>query len=267
MTTNLSLELAWEGRKVRMVGTPERPEWIAKDVCRVLGLHNSAQALADAFVSPHEKGISRTDTLGGPQEVTTVNESGLWKMVFRSRKPSAQRFRAWLAVDVLPSIRKHGCYPPPPEGALVPIDTLNLRDIRQLAPIALQLTMIVEEITAALEEKTRQLALAAPKAECHDRLSGAEGATCIMDAGRVLGQRPRVFAARLVADKILFHASDGTLEPYAEYLARGYFRLRVITVVPGEKEKLVRQTLVTPLGLQWLASRYPGESRSEALVQ
>ena len=52
-------------------------------------------------------------TPSGIQEVVTVTEKGLYRLIHRSDKPQAERFRDWVFGEVLPSIRKHGCYPPP----------------------------------------------------------------------------------------------------------------------------------------------------------
>ena len=49
-------------------------------------------------------------TLGGAQRLSIVNESGLYSLVFQSRKPNAKAFRKWITGTVLPSIRKHGGY-------------------------------------------------------------------------------------------------------------------------------------------------------------
>ena len=57
-----------------------------------------------------DKGVSSTYTLGGKQQVTTVNESGLYDVIFQSRKPEAKRFRRWVTNEVLPAIRKTGAY-------------------------------------------------------------------------------------------------------------------------------------------------------------
>jgi anti-repressor protein len=243
--TDLALTLNWEGHRVRMAGTPERPEWVAKDVCRVLLLRNTSQALADAGVTEAEKGISRTDTPGGPQDLTTVTESALWKMVMTSRKPGAMRFKAWLASDVVPCIRKHGLYPAPPERSALP--PLDLHDIRQLAPLALQLAHLVQE-------QQQQLTEQAPKVEGYDRLAAARGHYSLMDAGRILGRKPLLFVRQLLADGLLFRGGDGTPEPAHEYRERGFFRVRSIV---DDEQHTRRQTLVTPTGLQWLAGRYP----------
>lgn len=50
------------------------------------------------------------DTLGGKQQFTAANESGLYHLIFQSRKPEAKKFRKWVTAEVLPSIRKTGRY-------------------------------------------------------------------------------------------------------------------------------------------------------------
>lgn len=60
-----------------------------------------------------EKGAHIVRTPGGEQEVTIINESGLYSLILRSRKPSAKRFKKWVTSEVLPSIRKTGRYVAP----------------------------------------------------------------------------------------------------------------------------------------------------------
>jgi prophage antirepressor-like protein len=105
------LDLTFEGHTVRFVGTPEKPEWIAADICKVLEIANPHSSLA--LLDDDEKGIHSMDTLRGKQRLVTVYESGLYSILFTSTKPAAKRFRKWVTGEVLPSIRKHGIYPPP----------------------------------------------------------------------------------------------------------------------------------------------------------
>lgn len=105
------MTLDFEGAVIRVVGTPESPEWVVDDLCKVLQIKNASQAAQR--VPPLEKGICIIDTLGGPQKLTTVKEPGLYRLIAKGRTAQAERFRTWLFNDVLPSIRKHGCYPPP----------------------------------------------------------------------------------------------------------------------------------------------------------
>ena len=74
-----------------MVGTSERPEWIAADVCDVLGIEQPQHVLRRFTQS--EKGVSTVHTPGGPQQMLTVTEPGLYRLIFKSRKPEAEAFR------------------------------------------------------------------------------------------------------------------------------------------------------------------------------
>ncbi len=109
------MNLTFEGRRVRFVGTADIPEWIAQDVGDVLGIENVSRALAD--FDEDEKGIRIVYTLGGKQRLLTVYESGLYRLIFKSRKPEAKRFQKWVLGEVLPSIRKYGTYPPPEKSS------------------------------------------------------------------------------------------------------------------------------------------------------
>ncbi|MBR1734746.1 MAG: phage antirepressor [Alphaproteobacteria bacterium] len=98
----------YENTKVRTVVKDDEIWWVLKDVCDVLGLSNSrkvAERLDD-----DEKGVTLSDTLGGTQKTTIINESGLYKVILRSDKPEAKKFMNWVTHEVLPSIRKHGAY-------------------------------------------------------------------------------------------------------------------------------------------------------------
>jgi len=83
-----------------------RPWFIAADVCRSLGLNRTAVRRLD----DDEKGVRTMHTNGGPQSVGVINESGLYALIFSSRKESAKRFKKWVTDIVLPSIRNHGGY-------------------------------------------------------------------------------------------------------------------------------------------------------------
>ena len=67
-----------------------------------------------------EKGVISNDTPGGMQEVTIINESGLYSLVLGSRKPEAKKFRKWVTSEVLPAIRKTGRYEAPIAVAAAP---------------------------------------------------------------------------------------------------------------------------------------------------
>lgn len=93
---------------VRVVMRDGEPWFVAKDVCDVLGYSNSRMALER--LDDDEKGVSTIYTHGGPQEMSVVNEPGLYSLILTSRKPEARQFKRWVTHEVLPSIRKTGKY-------------------------------------------------------------------------------------------------------------------------------------------------------------
>lgn len=89
------------------------PWFVAKDVCRVLGIANSNDAVS-RLDEDEKAGVGITDLSSNGVEqkrsFAIVSESGLYALVFRSNKPEAKAFRKWVTSEVLPSIRKTGRY-------------------------------------------------------------------------------------------------------------------------------------------------------------
>lgn len=91
--------------------------WVAYDICSVLGVNNTSQAIST--LDDDEKstliineGLVKqglSDNLPGTN-LNIVSESGLYALLFKSRKPEARRFRKWVTSEVIPSIRKNGYY-------------------------------------------------------------------------------------------------------------------------------------------------------------
>lgn len=92
--------------------------FVAKDVCDVLGIANSRDAVSR--LDDDEKGVATADTLGGSQGLATINESGLYALILTSRKPEAKRFRKWITSDVIPKIRQTGSYSLPGQAKGIP---------------------------------------------------------------------------------------------------------------------------------------------------
>lgn len=83
--------------------------FVAKDVCKVLGISNHKDAVS-RLDDDERWGVGITDPLGGTQRMSAVSESGLYHLVFQSRKPEARRFRRWVTMEVLPEIRRTGSF-------------------------------------------------------------------------------------------------------------------------------------------------------------
>lgn len=81
---------------------------VGTDVCKALGYRDAENGLRN--LDDDEKGTHIVRTAGGDQNLLIINESGLYSLILRSRKPEAKRFKKWVTSEVLPSIRKTGAY-------------------------------------------------------------------------------------------------------------------------------------------------------------
>lgn len=103
---SLPIQYAFEGHEVRVLMIQGEPWFVAADVLSAMLLDRKALERLDA----DEKGVNSIHTLGGSQEMTVINEPGLYSLVLGSRKAEAKRFKRWVTHEVLPALRKHGAY-------------------------------------------------------------------------------------------------------------------------------------------------------------
>lgn len=95
--------------EVRSLNIGGEPWFVGKDVADILGYTNSRKAIND-HVDNEDKGVTKCDTLGGKQDLTIINESGLYSLILSSKLPTAKSFKRWVTSEVLPAIRKTGTY-------------------------------------------------------------------------------------------------------------------------------------------------------------
>ena len=94
---------------VRTLVINGEPYFVGKDVATILGYSNPRDAISK-HVDDEDKGVAKYDTLGGVQDLTMINESGLYSLILSSKMPTAKKFKHWVTSEVLPSIRKTGSY-------------------------------------------------------------------------------------------------------------------------------------------------------------
>ena len=100
---------SFENCTIRAVSKDGEAWFVAEDVCSVLGLTNPSMALKALDDDEYSKFNLGNSGRGNPN-VNIINESGLYALILRSRKPEAKRFRKWVTSEVLPAIRKTGSY-------------------------------------------------------------------------------------------------------------------------------------------------------------
>lgn len=95
--------------RIRTFDVNGNPWFVGRDVAVALGYKETAKAVREK-VDIEDKGVSEIDTPGGKQQITIINESGLYSLIMSSKLPSAKQFKRWITSEVLPSIRKTGGY-------------------------------------------------------------------------------------------------------------------------------------------------------------
>ena len=178
-----------------------QPWFVAADVCAALDLPETHKAIAR--LDDDEKGRNSIPTPGGLQEMSVVNESGLYNLVLGSRKPEAKRFKRWITHEVLPSIRKTGAYASPMSVTALPAPTQDrvtallligeavarVPGVKHGVAMAATLTCIHENTGLAIETMRRAL-------PTNDEPIAAMNPTKL---GQHLGMAARSVNARLAA--------------------------------------------------------------------
>lgn len=100
---------SFNGAQVRTFSTAEHPLFVASDVCAVLEIGKVRDAVARLPMSCKGAPVVVDGSLG-PREHATLTEAGVYRLIFKSRKPQAEAFQAWVTDEVLPQIRRTGSY-------------------------------------------------------------------------------------------------------------------------------------------------------------
>jgi prophage antirepressor-like protein len=104
----------YEQNEIRTVNIDGELWFVLKDVCDVLDIANSRDT-ADRLDDDEKNTVAINDGIPGNPNKTIINESGLYSVILLSRKPEAKSFKRWVTHDVLPQIRKTGCFKLPKE--------------------------------------------------------------------------------------------------------------------------------------------------------
>lgn len=205
-----------------------------KDVCAILGIGNNR--MASDRLDTDEKGVSQIDTLGGKQEMTVINESGLYNVILRSDKPEAKPFRKWVTSEVLPSIRKTG-------GYIAGQENLTPEELMAKALMVAQKTLAERE--ARIADLTVQNQIMQPKASYFDELVERGTLTNFRETAKQLCIPPKRFVAFLMEKKYVYRDKRGKLLPY-EAKNDGLFELK--ESYNDKTQWSGTQTLITPKG-------------------
>lgn len=184
---------------IRTAGTEDEPLFCALDVAKALGYSKPAKAIID-----HCKGVTvlETPTSGGIQQVKFIKESEVYRLIFKSNAPNAEKFNSWLAEEVLPSIRKTGGYmvstPEMSDAEIMAraLDIAHATIARRDERIAEQ-ELLIEQKDARLELQQKELKVAAPKVTFYDNAMQSANTMTTTQVAKSIGMEANTLNRKL----------------------------------------------------------------------
>ena len=177
MSNEIQIFESEQFEKIRVLEIDGEPWFVAKDVAIALEHANPERAIR-LHVNQKDRSVTETVTEAGRRNVTIINESGLYALIFSSRTEKARAFTSWVTSEVLPTIRRHGAY--------MTKDTLEkaLLDphyLKQLAERLIEEQERADRAEAMVEEQKKEIAELAPKANYCDVVLDAENVVSIIE--------------------------------------------------------------------------------------
>ena len=213
------------------------------DICRALDLRNPRKVVNDL-----PKGVTNSYPLltnGGLQNITFVNESGLYRTIFKSRKEKALEFQDWVCSEVIPSIRKHGAY----------ITEDVLKDDKKLN----------EAIQAIREQYKEKIDFADAFLASEDSAYIAVFADYLTKNGVKMG-RNQLFKWFKDKKVLVMHGDD--YFPSARYMKMGLFDLEASTISKGNGKKKISHTVkITPKGMKYFMEKIQANKANKTQKQ
>ena len=233
--------------KVRTIVIDNEPWFVGKDVAAALGYSNVRDALAKHVDEEDKNTVAIRDGIQGNPNMTAINESGVYSLVFSSKLPTAKAFKRWVTHEVLPAIRKTGSYHA--SGSYMIDD-----------PIERARAWIREQ------EERKQLAAAnaamQPKALFADAVSASETSILIGGLAKLIKQNGVDIGQKRLFDWLREHGfliKNGTDKnmPTQRAMERGLFEVKEGSFVDGNGvNRITRTTKVTGKGQIYFVNRF-----------
>ena len=250
MSNELTVFENTEFGSVRTLVINGEPYFVGKDIALILGYAKPRNAIAAHVDEEEKKDAPIQGNLGGTQEMTVINESGLYSLILSSKLPKAKEFKRWVTSEVLPSIRKHGAYA---------VDEL-LNDPE----------FAIKTFTALKEERERskrlseQIEADKPKVIFADSVSAAKSSILIGDLAKILKQngvdigQKRLFGW-LRDNGYLIKGGSSKNMPTQKAAEMGLFEVKVSTVNnPDGSIRETKTTKVTGKGQVYFVNKFLG---------
>lgn len=239
---------------IRTVNIDGEPWFVGKDVAEALGYSNSRKALAD-HVHYDDKGVTKCDTLGGKQDLTVINESGLYALIFGSKLESAKRFKHWVTSEVLPAIYHNGGYIQGQE---------NLSDTELMAKAILVAQKTIEQKNQIIEQQKEKIEQDRPKTIFADAVSASETSILVGDLAKLICQNGYQIGQKRLFEWLrqngyLMKCGSSRSMPTQRYLEQGLFEVKESNVQnPDGSIRITRTTKITGRGQLYFVNKFLG---------
>ena len=199
-----------------MLDEKGQPWFVGKDVAEMLGYKKSRNALMAHVDADDKKDALIQGPLGGPQNMTIINESGLYSLVLASKLPQAKAFKRWVTAEVLPQIRKTGGYIP-----------LKDKEGRVLSDLEI-MCRAMQIMKNSMEQKEQLIANLQPKAEYCDEVLDSVDCLTMTQVAKGMGLTVHDLTTKLLQNNIIYEQS-GQYMLYAPYARKGLAASRTHT--------------------------------------
>ena len=237
---------------VRTITKDNEPMFCLADVCKALDITH----VTDVKSRLKQDGVGTSeviDSLGRKQTATFINESNLYKVIFQSRKPSAEKFTDWVTSEVLPSIRKNG-------GYIAGQETLS--DEELMAKALLVANNKIKERDAIIERQQAKIEADKPKTIFADAVSTSRTSILIGDLAKLICQngvqigQKRLFEW-LRQNNFLIKSGSSRNMPTQRYVEQGLFEVKESNVQnPDGSVRITKTTKVTGKGQIYFVNRF-----------
>jgi anti-repressor protein len=238
----------FNGQPIRVVTINSEPWWVLADVCSVLDLSNPTMVASRIDDADALSTAEVIDSMGRSQSARIISESGLYEVIFLSRKTEAKAFKRWITREVVPAIRRTGSYGIP---ATVDVAAITKTDLARM----------ILESEAELAAAREQVADLTPHAELAQALVEAAGDYSLREAAQILARDHGIDTGQNRLLKHLFAVGvvDRNGRPYQSHVDAARVALRTLTYEhPHTHEmRLSSQLRITGKGIAWLYRNWP----------
>lgn len=237
----------FENNQVRTLLINDEPWFVGKDVAEILGYSNPRDALSKHVDSEDKNSVAIHDGNKGNPNLTIINESGVYALVFSSKLQSAKKFKHWVTSEVLPTLRKTGSYATP-----------------QLTGEELMAKALIEA-KSVLERQNKQIIEMKPKALFADTVAASDSSILIGDLAKLIKQngtdigQKRLFE-RMRNDGYLIKKGTSKNMPTQMAMEKGLFEVKERTISnPDGSTRITRTTKVTGRGQIYFINMFKKE--------